>query len=83
MPDRHPKRILSNMYKNIGKPLIRNEDMRLVTGSGKFSDDNNVPHQAYAAMLRSPHPHANLEKIDTSIAISMPGVLLIMTGQDW
>lgn len=34
-------------------------------------------------MLRSPHPHANLERIDTSIAKSMPGVLLIMTGQDW
>ncbi|MBS40870.1 MAG: hypothetical protein CMM83_04000, partial [Rhodospirillales bacterium] len=54
------------MYKNIGKPFIRNEDLRLVTGNGKFSDDNNIAEQAYAAMLRSPHAHAILKIIDTS-----------------
>ena len=71
------------MYKNIGKPFIRNEDLRLVTGNGKFSDDNNIAKQAYAAMLRSPHAHAILKNIDTSLAASMPGVLLVLTGRDW
>jgi len=49
----------------IGKPLQRKEDQRLVTGKGRFSDDFNVDGQAYAAVVRSPHPHARIVVIDT------------------
>ena len=44
----------------IGKPLRRKEDLRLVTGGGRYSDDVNLPGQAYACVLRSPHAHARI-----------------------
>jgi len=71
------------MTKSIGQPIIRNEDLRLLTGAGEFSDDRNFPGQACAAMLRSPHAHAEITGIDRGAAQSMPGVLLIVTGKDW
>jgi len=43
-------------FRFIGKPVRRAEDERLVTGKGRFSDDFKLDHQAYAAMVRSPHP---------------------------
>ncbi|MBK17802.1 MAG: carbon monoxide dehydrogenase [Rhodospirillaceae bacterium] len=71
------------MSKSIGQPIVRNEDLRLITGTGEFSDDRNQDGQAYAAMLRSPHAHAIIENIDRAVAETMPGVLLVMTGEDW
>jgi aerobic carbon-monoxide dehydrogenase large subunit len=69
-------------FRSVGKPLIRNEDARLVTGRGRFSDDFSVTGQAYAAMVRSPHPHARILSIDAAGAKSMPGVLGVYTGAD-
>src|SRR5512143_4096755 len=66
----------------IGHPIRRKEDERLLTGKGRFSDDFNIDGQAYAAMVRSPHPHARIVRIDTSAARSMPGVLGLFTGED-
>ncbi|MGE5539220.1 MAG: xanthine dehydrogenase family protein molybdopterin-binding subunit [Gemmatimonas sp.] len=62
--------------------MRRKEDQRLLTGRGRFSDDFNVPGQAYAAMVRSPYPHARILRIDASRARAMPGVLGIFTGAD-
>jgi aerobic carbon-monoxide dehydrogenase large subunit len=67
-------------YRFIGKPLPRKEDRRLVTGKGRFTDDFNLDDQAYAAMVRSPHPHARIVAIDVAAAKAMPGVLGIFTG---
>jgi aerobic carbon-monoxide dehydrogenase large subunit len=47
-------------FRSIGKPIPRNEDKRLATGRGRFSDDFSLEGQAYAVMLRSPHPHARI-----------------------
>lgn len=69
-------------FRFIGQPLPRNEDARLLTGRGKFSDDFSFPGQTYAAMVRSPHAHARLAQIDKSAALKMPGVLGIFTGAD-
>ena len=69
-------------YRFIGKPLPRKEDERLITGKGRFTDDFNLDGQAYAAMVRSPHPHARITAIDTAAAKNMPGVLGIFTGAD-
>ena len=69
-------------YRFIGKPLPRKEDERLVTGAGRFTDDFNLDGQAYAAMVRSPHPHARIAAIDIAAAKAMPGVLGIFTGVD-
>ena len=66
----------------IGQPLRRKEDERLLTGRGRFSDDFTLLGQTYAAVVRSPHPHARIVEIDTRRALAMPGVLGILTGQD-
>jgi aerobic carbon-monoxide dehydrogenase large subunit len=52
----------------IGQPVRRKEDQRLLTGKGRFTDDFNLPGQAYAVMVRSPHPHARILQIDTTRA---------------
>lgn len=68
--------------KGIGQPVPRKEDLRLLTGKGRFSDDVNAPGQAYAYMLRTPHAHARILSIDTAAARAMPGVLAVLTGRD-
>jgi carbon-monoxide dehydrogenase large subunit len=57
-----------------GKPVLRREDRRLVTGGGTYTDDVNLPGQAYAALIRSPHAHARIVSIDTAGARDMPRV---------
>ena len=47
----------------IGEPVVRKEDLRLITGAGCFSDDVNLPGQVYAVMVRSPHAHARIRSI--------------------
>src|SRR2546428_1905622 len=69
-------------FRSIGKPMVRNEDARLTTGRGRFSDDFNVDGQVYAVMLRAPHPHARIRRIDAGRAKIMPGVLGVFTGAD-
>src|SRR5216684_551710 len=66
----------------IGQPVRRREDLRLLTGNGHYSDDVNLPGQAYAVMLRSPHAHAVIRSIDTTAARSAPGVLAVLTFED-
>ena len=61
----------------------RLEDRRFITGTGTYIDDMNLPGQAYAAILRSPHAHARIEGIDASAAQGAPGVLLVVTGKEW
>ena len=69
-------------FAAIGQPLRRHEDLRLLTGQGRFTDDFVIEGQAYAAMVRSPHPHARIVGIDAAAACAMPGVLGIFTGAD-
>jgi len=66
----------------IGQPLRRTEDARLLRGQGRFTDDVSLPGQAYAVMVRSPHPHARIAAIDAAGAASMPGVRAVLTGAD-
>jgi aerobic carbon-monoxide dehydrogenase large subunit len=68
--------------KAIGRPLRRKEDVRLLAGLGRFSDDEAAPGMAHAVMVRSPHPHARILSIDTARAAAMPGVLAVLTGAD-
>ena len=67
---------------HIGQPVRRKEDLRLITGKGRFSDDVNLPGQVYAAMLRSPHAHARIRGIDNRKALALPGVIAVLTGAD-
>ncbi len=66
----------------IGRPLPRKEDLRLLTGAGRFSDDFNLAGQAYAAMIRSPYPHARIVRVDPAPARAMAGVLGVYSGAD-
>ncbi|MDB5570551.1 MAG: xanthine dehydrogenase [Hyphomicrobiales bacterium] len=67
----------------IGRPLPRFEDLRLVQGAGRYSDDVSVPGQAYAIFVRSPHAHAQIRSIDVSAAAALPGVVAVLTGADY
>src|SRR6202048_3309811 len=71
-----------NMNAGIGQALHRKEDRRLLTGTGRYSDDVYMPGQAYAYMVRSPHAHARIRAIATTRALAVPGVIAVLTGRD-
>lgn len=66
----------------IGVSVLRREDLRLLTGQGRYSDNRNAPDQTYAAFVRSPHAHADVDSIDSSQARAMPGVVGVFTARD-
>ena len=66
----------------VGQPVRRTEDPKLVRGQGQYTDDLNLPGQAYAVMIRSPYAHGIIRGIDTAAAKEMPGVLGVYTGAD-
>jgi carbon-monoxide dehydrogenase large subunit len=66
----------------VGQPVPRNEDPTLLRGEGRYTDDLNLPGQAYAVMVRSGYAHGAINGIDTEEARGMPGVLGIFTGPD-
>jgi carbon-monoxide dehydrogenase large subunit len=61
----------------------RREDPRLLTGRGRFYDDLKLADQVCAAILRSPHAHADISGIDARAALQMPGVHAVLTGEDY
>src|SRR5262249_37772343 len=65
-----------------GSGIRRREDPRLITGSAAYTDDLVLPGMLHAVMLRSPHAHARIKRIDTTRAKSAPGVQAIFTGAD-
>jgi carbon-monoxide dehydrogenase large subunit len=70
------------MKFGIGQPVRRHEDLRLITGQGRYTDDIVLPRMAHAYVLRSPVAHARIKRIDAAAARRMPGVLLVATGED-
>src|SRR5512140_1393129 len=66
----------------VGQPVRRKEDDTLVRGKGKYTDDFNLPGQAYAWIVRSSHAHGIIRGIGTDAARAMPGVLGVWTGKD-
>ncbi len=69
-------------YSIIGKRLPRTDGWAKVVGSVKYTDDISLPRMAYGRLLRSPHPHARILRIDTSEAERLPGVVAVATGAD-
>ncbi len=67
----------------IGASSKRREDVRFLTGNGRYTDDINIHGQAYACFLRSEVAHGLLNSVDISAASSMPGVLRVFTGADF
>src|SRR4051794_37798163 len=67
----------------VGRSMERVEDGALLTGRGRFIDDlGTSPGTLHAAILRSPHGHADITSIDTDAAKQAPGVAAVLTGAD-
>ena len=66
----------------VGAPVRRSEDLRLVTGRGRFVADLMLPAQCHAVVVRSEVAHARLARIDTDAARRSPGVLAVLTFAD-
>lgn len=62
--------------------IKRVEDDRLLTGSGGFTDNLTRPNQVHVVLVRSPHAHARIVKIDTAAAKNAPGVVAVFTWED-
>ena len=73
----------STFPRLVGRAVERVEDAALLTGRGRFADDvGERPGTAHAAVLRSPHAHAEIVSLDAAAALSMPGVVTVLTGED-
>ncbi|MBI2492897.1 MAG: xanthine dehydrogenase family protein molybdopterin-binding subunit, partial [Candidatus Rokubacteria bacterium] len=66
----------------VGAAIPRKEDARLLAGRGAFLDDLARPGLLHAAMLRSPHAHALIVRLDASAAAALPGVVAVLTGAE-
>jgi carbon-monoxide dehydrogenase large subunit len=66
----------------IGQPVKRFEDVRLLTGRGRYQGDVNFPGQVHMVVLRSPHPHARIRGIDARAALAASGIVAVLTGAD-
>lgn len=69
-------------FDQIGVPLKRREDKRLLTGHGRYVDDIVIPGALHACFVRSPHAHARIVSIDCAAALACPGVVAVYTGAD-
>jgi carbon-monoxide dehydrogenase large subunit len=67
----------------IGASSKRREDIRFLTGRGRYTDDMQIAGQAHAVFVRSQVAHGRIKSVDTSRAKGMPGVLAVFTGEDF
>jgi aerobic carbon-monoxide dehydrogenase large subunit len=65
-----------------GTSVRRSEDLRILTGSGRYVDDVKLPGMLHAAFVRSPLAHARVLAVDASAAQALPGVVAVLTGAD-
>lgn len=66
----------------IGQAVRRVEDQRFLTGTGSFVSDISLPRQCHGVAVLSPHAHAIIKSVDTSAALTAPGVVCVLTGLD-
>ena len=66
----------------VGHRTPRIDALLRVTGRAEYTGDVKLPGMLYARVLRSPHPHARIRKIDTSKAAALPGVRAILTHEN-
>src|SRR5207245_7683131 len=81
-PDEHRRKVSPMSTRFVGARIPRNEDPALLRGQGLFVDDLQLPGMAHAAVLRSPHASARIERIDVRRARAAPGVLDVLTHAD-
>src|SRR5437870_1506520 len=66
----------------IGDAPKHREDLRFVTGRGRYLDDLAFEGLMHAIVLRSPHAHARIKRIDGQAALTAPGVVALLTAED-
>ena len=77
-----PSMTTTNEKQFIGTRQPRLEDEVLLRGQGRYGDEvPTPPGTLYAAIVRSPHPHARLKAVDSSRALEMDGVHGVLTGE--
>ena len=64
----------------VGQRVKRKEDLKLITGTGRYVDDIQLNGMLYVAVLRSTVPHAKLKNVDYQEALKLPGVMKVITG---
>jgi 4-hydroxybenzoyl-CoA reductase subunit alpha len=74
---------MSRSLSVVGQPRRRVDARAKVTGQTKFADDVVLPRMVFGRLLRSPHPHARIRRIDATRAAARPGVLLVLVGSDF
>jgi xanthine dehydrogenase molybdenum-binding subunit len=68
--------------KTVGHPTPRIDALERVTGKATYTGDVKLPGMLYARVLRSPHPHASIRRIDVSKALALPGVKAVLTHEN-
>lgn len=69
-------------FSVIGKPHLKYDWHGKLTGAVKYTDDLKLPRMIYGRLLRSPHPHARILRVDITRAAQLPGVFAVLTGKD-
>ncbi|MCS6818220.1 MAG: molybdopterin-dependent oxidoreductase [Blastocatellia bacterium] len=69
-------------FEIVGKSLPKIDALPKCTGETRYADDLQLPRMLYAKILRSPHAHARIRRIDVSRARTLPGVHAVLTGRD-
>jgi len=72
----------SQSFRIIGRKTPKVDAIDKVTGRAQFGADVRLPHLLVGKVLRSPHAHARIRRIDTSKAVALPGVHAVITGND-
>lgn len=78
-----PDQLPGGPPRYIGKSVNRVEDPMLVAGSAQFIDNLSLPGMLHCAILRSPHPHARIVRVDASKALALDGVEAVVSGEDF
>src|SRR3954470_4854865 len=73
---------MTEAISGIGAAPKRREDQRFLTGHGRYLDDLAFGNVAHAIVLRSPHAHARIDRIDAAPARALPGVLAVLTASE-
>ena len=68
--------------RHVGMPIRRTEDPRLLTGNGEYTADRKPDRALHVAFRRSEQPHATILRIDTTQALTSPGVVAVFTADD-
>ena len=74
---------MPHQFVAVGTRPIRHDGVDKVTGRAAYGADMSLPGMLHGAVLRSPHAHARIVRIDTTEAAALPGVKAIVTGQDF